>query len=234
MAELDAGKPPECCLAAANGGVLFLDEVTQLDRQRQHELVRLLQGETFITVSGRKVTADIRVIVSTRYSQEELLESGLISEALYFRLNALGVMVPALRERGEDIVLLAEFFMLKFARQYNSPVKQLSPQACQLLENYFWPGNVRELIGHIKRAILLADDKMLEADHLDLPRLLDDKQSLKKIREDSERGAILTVLENNKGQISAAARELGVSRATMYRLLNKHDLVPPPKHFRQS
>ncbi|MGR5064164.1 sigma-54-dependent transcriptional regulator [Photobacterium sp. DNB22_13_2] len=233
MAELAIGKPPQCCLEAADSGVLFLDEITQLDLSRQQELVRLLQDETFTTESGRKVVTDTRVIVSTRYSQEELLESGLLSEELYFRLNALGVMVPALRERGEDIVLLAEFFMLKFARQYNSPVKHLSSEAGQLLVSYSWPGNVRELIGHIKRAILLADDKVLQADHLDLPRVVD-KQSLKKIRAESERGAILTVLENNKGQISAAARELGVSRATMYRLLNKHDLVPPPKHFRQS
>ena len=233
MVDINTGKPAQCCLEAADGGVLFLDEITQLDLSRQQELVRLLQDDAFTTESGRKVAADIRLIVSTRYSQEELLESGLLSEELYFRLNALGVMVPALRERGEDIVLLAEFFMLKFARQYNSPVKQLSSEAGQLLVSYSWPGNVREMIGHIKRAILLADDKVLEADHLDLPRVMDDKQSLKKIRADSERGAILAVLENNKGQISAAARELGVSRATMYRLLNKHDLVPPPKHFRQ-
>ncbi|GAL05979.1 transcriptional regulator VpsR [Photobacterium aphoticum] len=128
---------------------------------------------------------------------------------------------------------MAEFLLLKFARQYNSPVKELSSKASQLLMNYSWPGNVRELVGQIKRAILLADNKVLDVEHFDLPRITDDRQSLKKIREDSERGALLAVLENNKGQISAAARELGVSRATMYRLLNKHDLVPPPRHFRQ-
>ncbi|WEM41883.1 VpsR-related response regulator [Photobacterium sp. DA100] len=233
MVDMGAGNLPKCCLQAADRGVLFLDEVTHLDLARQQDLARFLRDESFTTETGRQVSADIRLVVSTRYTPDELLDSGLLCEELYFQLNAFGIMVPALRERGQDIVLLAEFFMLKFARQYNSPVKQLSPEAGQLLMGYSWPGNVREMIGHIKRAILLSDDKVLEAEHLDLPRTSDDKQSLKEIRSDSERGAILAVLENNKGQISAAARELGISRATMYRLLNKHDLVPPPKYLRQ-
>ncbi|AJR09860.1 sigma-54-dependent Fis family transcriptional regulator [Photobacterium gaetbulicola] len=233
MVDVGAENQPKCSLQAADGGVLFLDEITHLDLARQQDLVRFLRDESLTTETGRRVSADIRLMVSTRYTQDELLASGLLCEELYYRLSAFGITVPTLRERGEDIVLLAEFFMLKFARQYNSPVKKLSPEAGQLLMNYSWPGNVREMIGHIKRAILLSDDKILDVEHLDLPRTMDDKQSLKEIRSDSERGAILAVLENNKGQISAAARELGISRATMYRLLNKHDLVPPPKHLRQ-
>ncbi|GAB3525680.1 MULTISPECIES: sigma-54-dependent transcriptional regulator [Photobacterium] len=223
-----------CCFGAADKGVLFLDEISMLDDERQQELLRLLQDGCFTTVCGRQVTSDLRLIVSTRHTLEELLAEGKIREDLYYRLNVLGLAVPALRDRGEDIVLLAEYLLLKFARQYNSMAKSLSDEAQKLILSYPWPGNVRELISQLKRAILLAESKVIEADHLDLPRLSDDKQSLKTIREESERCALLSVLENNKGQISAAARELGVSRATMYRLLNKHDLVPPPRHFRQS
>jgi len=226
--------PGRCCFTAADKGVLFLDEISMLNDERQQELLRLLQDGCFTTVCGRQVQSDLRLIVSTRYSLEELLAEGKIREDLYYRLNVLGLAVPALRERGNDIVLLAEYLLLKFSRQYNSMAKSLSEDSQKLLLNYPWPGNVRELISQLKRAILLTETKVIEADHLDLPRMNDDKQSLKTIREESERSALLTVLENNKGQISAAARELGVSRATMYRLLNKHDLVPPPRHFRQS
>lgn len=234
---IDEGNQAEscrCCFAAADKGVLFLDEISMLSDERQQELLRFLQDGCFTTVCGRQVQSDLRLVVSTRYPMEELLAEGKIREDLYYRLNVLGLAVPALRERGEDILLLAEYLLLKFSRQYNSMAKSLSEEAKKLLLSYPWPGNVRELISQLKRAILLTESKTIEADHLDLPRMNDDKQSLKKIREESERSALLTVLENNKGQISAAARELGVSRATMYRLLNKHDLVPPPRPYRQS
>ncbi|MGF1699692.1 VpsR-related response regulator [Photobacterium makurazakiensis] len=223
----------DCCFKVANKGTLFLDEISSLDDERQQELLCFLQDGHFTSVGGQQVESDVRLIVSTRYSLEELLEEGALREDLYYRLNVLSLSVPSLRDRGEDIILLAEYLLLKFSRQYNSQAKQLSSESKKLLSSYSWPGNVRELISQIKRAILLAEGKELLSDHFDLPRLADDKQSLKKIREDSERSALLSVLENNKGQISAAARELGVSRATMYRLLNKHDLVPPPRHFRQ-
>ncbi|MCW8330078.1 VpsR-related response regulator [Photobacterium sp. SDRW27] len=223
-----------CCFSAADQGVLYLDEISGLNDERQQELLCFLQDGSFTTAGGRLIQSDIRLIVSTRYPLEELLADGKIREDLYYRLNVLSLTVPALRERGEDILLLAEYLLLKFSRQYNSVAKSISEEAQKLLLNYPWPGNVRELISQIKRAILLTESKTIEVEHLDLPRLVDDKQSLKKIREESERSALLTVLENNKGQISAAARELGVSRATMYRLLNKHDLVPPPRHLRQS
>lgn len=226
--------PGHCCFSAADKGVLFLDEIALLSDARQLELFRFLEDGGFTTECGRVVEADVRLVVSTRFPLEELLAEGNIREDLYYRLNVLGLTVPALRERGEDILLLADYLLTKFSRQYNSIAKSLSEEAQKLLLSYPWPGNVRELISQLKRAILLSENKVIEVEHLDLPRITDDKQSLKKIREESERSALLSVLENNKGQISAAARELGVSRATMYRLLNKHDLVPPPRQqYRQ-
>lgn len=229
----DSGES-RCLLSAAHDGVLFLDEIAELSDARQRELLQYLQDGEFTTQCGRKVSGDVRLMLATRHDPEELLNDGKLRQDLYYRLNVLNISVPALRERQQDIMQLANFFLLKFARQYNSVARHFSEEAERMLQAYVWPGNVRELLTQVKRAVLLAEQANIDADQLDIPRLADDKQSLKKIREESERTALLAVLENNKGQISAAARELGVSRATMYRLLNKHDLLSSPKSFRQS
>ncbi|MGL6176659.1 MAG: helix-turn-helix domain-containing protein, partial [Vibrionaceae bacterium] len=136
------------------------------------------------------------------------------------------------QEHSADIPELAEHFLRRFARQYNTQARSFSEEANALLSSYNWPGNVRELVNQVKRAVLLADTQVISAEHLDLPKQGDYKHSLRKIREQSERDALLAVLENNNGQVSAAAKELGVSRATMYRLLNKHSLIPAPRSFR--
>lgn len=217
----------------ANNGVLLLDEFTLLADERKKEILKILSDGTYYRPDGSILTVDIRIIATSSHNFDDLSELDTLTRDLYFRLNVISLSVPALRERGSDIVLLAEFLLLKYARQYNSVAKSFSEQAQAMLLQYQWSGNVRELISQIKRAVLLAENKCIEAEQLDIPRITEDKQSLKKIREESERTALLTVLENNKGQISAAARELGVSRATMYRLLNKHDLIPPPRCFRQ-
>ncbi|EAR57095.1 putative sigma-54 dependent transcriptional regulator [Photobacterium sp. SKA34] len=217
----------------ANNGVLVLNEFTLLADDRKKEVLKILSDGVYYHPDGGILTLDIRFIATSSHNFEDLSELDTLTRDLYFRLNVVSLTVPALRERGSDIVLLAEFLLLKYARQYNSVAKTFSEQAKAMLLQYQWPGNVRELISQIKRSVLLVETKCIEAEHLDIPRVTEDKQSLKKIREESERTALLTVLENNKGQISAAARELGVSRATMYRLLNKHDLIPPPRCFRQ-
>lgn len=221
-----------CCFAAADQGVLYLNDISALTDARQQELLLFLQDGVFIAPDGQQIQTDVRLIVSTSYPLEALVTEGKLRQDLLYRLNILSLVVPPLRERGTDILSLAEFFLLKFSRQYNSAAKQFSEDAQKMLLTYLWPGNVRELISQMKRAVLLAEQQCIEADHLDIPRLSDDKQSLKTIREESERSALLTVLENNKGQISAAARELGISRATMYRLLSKHALDSAQKNFR--
>ena len=221
-----------CCFAAADQGVLYLHDISALTDARQQELLLFLQDGVFTAPDGQQIQADIRLIVSTSYPVEALVTEGKLRQDLLYRLNVLSLAVPSLRERGHDILLLAELFLLKFARQYNSAAKQFSEDAKKMLLSYPWPGNVRELISQMKRAVLLAEQQCIEVDHLDIPRLSDDKQSLKRIREESERSALLAVLENNKGQVSAAARELGISRATMYRLLSKHDLDSAQRNFR--
>ncbi|PSU94044.1 sigma-54-dependent Fis family transcriptional regulator [Photobacterium kishitanii] len=230
---VDTDNGVESVFAAANHGVLVLEEFTALTDACQLGLYQVLAEGSYYDSEGNAIAIDIRVISITNHSLEHLVSLTTLRRELYFRLNVVSLTVPTLRERSDDIILLAEFLLLKYARQYNSVAKYLSEQAQAMLLQYPWPGNVRELICQIKRAVLLAENKSIEADQLDIPRLVDDKLSLKKVREESERNALLTVLENNKGQISAAARELGVSRATMYRLLNKHELVPTPRCFRQ-
>ena len=230
---IDTETGAQCVFDMANNGVLVLEEFTALTDACQQSLYQVLAEGIYYHSDGNAMDIDIRVISVTNHSLDNLALLTTLRRDLYFRLNVVSLTVPTLRERSSDIIFLAEFLLLKYARQYNSVAKSFSEEAQGMLLKYPWPGNVRELISQIKRAVLLTENKCIEADQLDIPRLIDDKLSLKKIRAESERNALLTVLENNKGQISAAARELGVSRATMYRLLNKHELIPPPRCFRQ-
>ncbi len=217
----------------AHQGTLFLDEVGDLPLNVQANLLNLLKdGSMSVDSELSSRDLDVRVIAATHMDLEKAVEEGGFREDLFYRLNVLRINVPSLRERISDIPELAEHFLLKFARQYNTQARTFSEEANQVLSTYGWPGNVRELINQVKRSVLLADSLVIEVEHLDLPRQGDYKQSLRKIREQSERDALLAVLENNNGQVSAAAKELGVSRATMYRLLNKHSLIPAPRSFR--
>ncbi len=216
----------------AHQGTLFLDEIGDLPMRLQANLLNLIQdGSMQEQQDNYNNDLDVRVIAATHMDLEKAVEEGKFREDLFYRLNVLRIPIPSLKERTADISMLAEHFLLKFARQYNTQTRSFSDEASNMLMNYSWPGNVRELINQIKRAVLLADDSSIEAEHLDLPHQGDYKQSLRKIREQSERDALLSVLENNNGQVSAAAKELGVSRATMYRLLNKHSLIPAPRSF---
>ncbi len=232
-AELFCNGNSEGKIQQAHQGTLFLDEIGDLPLNIQANLLHLLQDGTVDAHDdkyGKEI--DVRVIAATHMDLEKSVEEGLFREDLFYRLNVLRITVPSLRERTADIPELAEHFLLKFARQYNTQARTFSEEANNILMNYNWSGNVRELINQVKRAVLLADNLVIEAEHLDLPRQGDYKQSLRKIREQSERDALLAVLESNNGQVSAAAKELGVSRATMYRLLNKHSLIPAPRSFR--
>ncbi|WP_249199175.1 VpsR-related response regulator [Photobacterium sp. GJ3] len=228
------GAQDACCFELARDGVLFLNEVTSLSPERQQELLQWLQDGRFTKENGVVVRHEPRLIAATHYPLDSLVSEGNLNKELFYRLNVLSLTVPPLRERGDDLLKLAQALLHKYAREYNCGVKTFSEDARQAIATYHWPGNVQELIGRIKRSVLLTEQKNIEAEHLELPRQADDKQSLKKIREESERSALLSVLENNRGQITAAARELGVSRATMYRLLNKHDLIPPPRDLGQN
>jgi DNA-binding NtrC family response regulator len=141
------------------------------------------------------------------------------------------IKVPTLRERGSDIYLLAEKFLSQFSNEYNTLATSFSEDSKQLLLRYGWPGNVRELMNQVKRAALLAEGNEVKAEHFDLPSKSNFKQSLRNIKDEAEKDVLVAVLETHRGQVASAAKDLGVSRATMYRLLNKHNIVPDVRYY---
>ncbi|WP_412498944.1 cyclic-di-GMP-binding transcriptional regulator VpsR [Vibrio furnissii] len=211
-------------LLQADGGTLLLNDILTLPKSQQLNLLRFLQEGTVDTQQGSK-TVDVRVLAANSSDIEKALIDGDFNEELYHYINVLRINVPSLKERAADVAVLAKHFLREYSKEYNAQARSFTEDAMRALTRYHWPGNVRELMNQIKRVVLMSDTIMLEESHLDLPKRGDGKRSLKSIRERSERDALLLVLESHSGQVSNAAKELGVSRATMYRLLNKHNLI---------
>ncbi|MBA5763924.1 sigma-54-dependent Fis family transcriptional regulator [Vibrio sp. 404] len=211
-------------LEQADGGTLLLNDILTLPKSQQLNLLRFLQEGTIEGANGIK-EVDVRVLAANSADIEKALIDGDFNEELYHYINVLRINVPSLKERAGDIAILARHFLLDYSREYNAQARSFTEDAVRSLTRYHWPGNVRELMNQIKRVVLMSDSVMLDEMSLDLPKRSDGKRSLKSIRERSERDALLLVLESNAGQVSMAAKELGVSRATMYRLLNKHNLI---------
>ncbi|OLQ87545.1 sigma-54-dependent Fis family transcriptional regulator [Vibrio ponticus] len=213
-----------CLLEQAHGGTLLLNDILTLPKSQQINLLRFLQEGMVETKDGPK-EVDVRVLAANSADIEKALIDGDFNEELYHYINVLRINVPSLKERAGDIAILARHFLMDYSREYNAQARSFTEEAVRALTRYHWPGNVRELMNQIKRVVLMSDSVMLDEDNLDLPKRSDGKRSLKSIRERSERDALLLVLESHAGQVSMAAKELGVSRATMYRLLNKHNLI---------
>ncbi|MDA0148728.1 cyclic-di-GMP-binding transcriptional regulator VpsR [Vibrio sp. LaRot3] len=211
-------------LERADGGTILLNDILTLPRSQQLNLLRFLQEGTVETEEGRK-EVDVRILAANSADIEKALIDGDFNEELYHYINVLRINVPSLKERAGDISILARHFLMEYSKEYNAQARSFTEEATRALTRYHWPGNVRELMNQIKRVVLMSDTVMLDEPHLDLPKRSDGKRSLKSIRERSERDALLLVLESHSGQVSMAAKELGVSRATMYRLLNKHNLI---------
>lgn len=211
-------------LYQADGGTLLLNDILTMPKSQQLNLLRFLQEGTVETSQGVKAV-DVRILAANASDIEKALIDGDFNEELYHYINVLRINVPSLKERASDIGILAKHFLVEYSKEYNAQARSFSEDAMRSLTRYHWPGNVRELMNQIKRVVLMSDSVMLEESDLDLPKRGDGKRSLKSIRERSERDALLLVLESHSGQVSTAAKELGVSRATMYRLLNKHNLI---------
>lgn len=211
-------------LLQADGGTVLLNDILTLPKSQQLNLLRFLQEGTVETPDGVK-EVDVRILSANSSDIEKALIDGNFNEELYHYINVLRINVPSLKERAGDIAILARHFLHLYSKEYNAQARSFSEDATRTLTRYHWPGNVRELMNQIKRVVLMSDTVVLEESHLELPKRSDGKRSLKSIRERSERDALLLVLESYSGQVSVAAKELGVSRATMYRLLNKHNLI---------
>jgi DNA-binding NtrC family response regulator len=213
---------------AACGGTVFLDEIGDLPPDAQTSLLRLLQEGTLVRVgSSQPIKLDVRVLAATHVDLESAVAQGSFREDLYYRLNVLRLRMPALRERGGDIELLAQNFLDAFRLRHPGGARTFSGSARQAMRTFGWPGNVRELLNRVQRAAVVAEGTLISAADLDLldaqPSVLL-RSSLGLTRVSAEREAVLNCLRESRYNISECARRLNVSRVTVYRLCKKHRL----------
>ena len=208
----------------AKGGTLFLDEIGELPPTIQVKLLRYLQEQRFQRVGGRQeLASDARIIAATNVDLKAGINQGSFREDLYFRLAVLVISLPPLRERGDDAVLLAQEFLQKYAAQNGKANIAFVPEALRAINRHPWPGNVRELQNRIKRAVIMADGRRITEKDLELSSGIGFSSSttLKEARENVEREMVQRALKRNLGRISSAAAELGISRPTLYELMEQ-------------
>lgn len=219
-------------IEAAQGGTLFLDEVAELPLSVQIKLLRVLQEREVLRVGAvEPIKVDVRVLAASNRDLAQAVEAGQLRADLYFRLNVVTLTLPPLRERRDDIPLLAYYLLRKFAVMMDRPVKEISPEAMQRLTDYDYPGNVRELSNFIERGVALAEGEVLDAAHLPqhLGRLTvrvftPQIAATPKTLEEQEREHILRALDVARGNRSEAARMLGIDRVSLWRKLKKYGL----------
>ncbi|MES3091476.1 PEP-CTERM-box response regulator transcription factor [Sphingomonas aerolata] len=220
-------KTTEGKIEQAAGGTLFLDEIGDVPLTLQVKLLRFLQERVIERVGGRKaIPVDTRIVCATHQDVDAMVATGRFREDLYYRLAEIVVRIPSLAERSGDAALLARHFLAKYARTMNAGVTGLAPDARAAIDGWSWPGNVRELENRIKRAVIMADGKLITAADLDLGGTADtaDGLNLRAAREVADRKAIRRALSRAGGNISSASRLLGISRPTLYDLLKSYDL----------
>ncbi|CAA9529391.1 MAG: Response regulatory protein [uncultured Sphingomonas sp.] len=214
----------------AQGGTLFLDEVGDIPLPLQVKLLRFLQERVIERIGGRSTIAvDTRIVCATHQDLDAMCAGGGFREDLYYRLAEIVIRIPSLAERPGDAVLLARHFVRRFARELKSPVTGLAPDAVAAIDAHGWPGNVRELENRLKRAVIMADGKLVAAADLDLrgPEQANSAAiNLRAAREQTDRRAIHQALVRSEHNISAAARLLGISRPTLYDLMKQYQLNP--------
>ena len=224
-----AVKMTEGKIELASGGTLFLDEVGDIPLPLQVKLLRFLQERTIERIGGRKqIAVDTRIVCATHQNLEAMIGEGTFREDLFYRLAEIVVKVPTLEERPGDAVLLAKHFLARFADEMNPKVKGFAPDALAAIDAWNWPGNVRELENRVKRAVIMADGKLVSPEDLDLSETDDDQTetalNLKAAREQADRRMIRQALSRSEGNISSTAKMLGISRPTLYDLLKQYDL----------
>ncbi len=220
-------KTTEGKIEQAAGGTLFLDEIGDVPLTLQVKLLRFLQERVIERVGGRRaIPVDTRIVCATHQDVDAMVATGRFREDLYYRLAEIVVRIPSLAERSGDAALLARHFLAKYARTMNAGVTGLAPDARAAIDGWSWPGNVRELENRIKRAVIMADGKLITAPDLDLGGTADtaDGLNLRAAREVADRKAIRRALSRAGGNISSASRLLGISRPTLYDLLKSYDL----------
>ncbi len=211
----------------ADGGTLFLDEIGDMPMPLQAKLLRFLQERVIERVGGRQeIPVDVRVVCATNQNPEDLIKEGLFREDLYYRISEITINIPPFREREEGRLILARTLLHKYAKKQRRAINGFSEDAVAAIEAYAWPGNVRELENKIKGAVIMADGKLVSA--ADLQLSLDDSEpeslNLREVRQRAESKAIRVALTKCFGNISKASELLGITRPTLYDLMNKYQL----------
>jgi len=214
-------------IEGADGGTLFLDEIGDLPLPLQAKLLRFLQERVIVRVGGREeIPVDVRVVCATHRDLESLMREGTFREDLYYRVSEVTIRIPALRDRSGEAVVLARHFLDRHAREHGRNGLAFTDDAMRAIESHPWPGNIRELENRIKRAVILAEGRRIDATALELQP--GDAEplpfSLRQVRENAERQAMLRALRYTGGNVSQAAELLGVTRPTFYALANKYRL----------
>ncbi len=212
---------------SAHRGTLFLDEIGDVPPAMQVKLLRFLQDQMVERIGSRRpVQVDVRIVCATNQDLDRMMKEGRFREDLFYRLNEVAIRVPPLRERPADAVVLASFFLRRFAGEYDRAARGLSSSALAAIRDYSWPGNVRELENRVKRAVVMTEGALVTAADLDLPGAGDDVKSLdiRAARARAEREVIQLALTQTGSNLSRAAKLLGISRPTLYDLMQQHQL----------
>lgn len=214
---------------AANGGTLFLDEIGNISLQQQSKLLSVLQNRQVTRLgTNTPVNIDIRLICATNLPLAELANENRFRKDLIYRINTVEIVVPPLRKRGEDIILLANHFAVIYAKKYLKPLLHFDAKAAAKLKVYHFPGNVRELQYTMERAVIMSEQETLSADDLifsPIESVPEKKDEPKELNLNAvEKNTILRVIEKHHGNISKAAKELGLTRTALYRRLSKYDI----------
>ncbi|MBS0513277.1 MAG: PEP-CTERM-box response regulator transcription factor [Proteobacteria bacterium] len=214
-------------IETAHRGTLFLDEIGDLPLPLQAKLLRFLQERVIERIGGREeIPVDVRIVCATHRDLKAQIRAGLFREDLYYRLAEIVVDIPPLRERQGDAVLLAHAFVQRFSRENGRTGLGLADDAVAAIESHPWPGNVRELENCLKRAVIMADGARIGADDLGLEAVEDDVEllNLRQVRDEAERRAVLRVMARTNGNVARAAELLGISRPSLYDLINRFGL----------
>lgn len=209
----------------ADGSTLFLDEIGNIPLHLQAKLLRVLQNRTVTRVgSENQIPVDIRLICATNMDLEKMVSEGRFREDLYYRINTMHICLPALRERPEDILPLAERFLARFAEKYRRTAAGIDPEAADLLRSHLWSGNIRELQNTIEKAVILSEGTSLKAEDLSLEKKSMAKVAQKQTLDEAEEQTIRNTMARCNGNLTLVAKELGISRPTLYSKLKKYDI----------
>ena len=211
----------------ADSGTIFLDEIGNLSPGLQSKLLSVLQKKTVIRVgSSEEIPVDFRLICATNRPLYEMVKRFEFREDLLYRINVVEIHVPPLRERIEDIPLLLKYYLEHYMKKYNKPALKVNPTTLEKLIKYNWPGNIRELQHMVERTVILNDRKLLTySDFMPGKSMLGDQQTKETSRlDDMEKQHILKIIDKNKGNITRAARDLGISRTALHRRIRKYDI----------